>query len=103
MSDDVWLMHLINDLNFDNDLDEGVMVSTDKRYAIYAATDTVRHGQSTLSGFPFKCRLYGRDDQWRPENERVFVCEHEPVDAMLLPIAQKDTVRTELIGRVDEM
>lgn len=27
---------------------------------------------------PVRCRLCGRCDRWLPENELVFVCEHEP-------------------------
>ena len=73
------------------------------RYRIYAAADTDRLGQTTLAGQPFKCHLCGADDEWTPDNEHVFVCEHEPIFVGRGSIRQISSIPTRLIDRVEKV
>lgn len=48
------------------------------------------------TGLPVICRICDKGDKWLPENERVFVCEHDPLEGMP-GLRVIDSVRSELV------
>jgi len=72
-------------------------------FRIYAIADTKRLGLITLAGHPFRCHLCGADDGWVPEDNRVFICEHEPIGTGRLGCRQISDIPFRLVGRYEEV